>query len=204
LDDLAALLDTPDNWEERYNHVTGDGHIFRKLSHFRDLSDDTAEATIQSKFIGIVEAIAHRRGVELESDTETKIIVGGILARNQYELRSKTSPHFFSITGLNWTDSEAKTHRNYAPGDMWYHCSRGIQTLSALYAFNCPTFLFSQRQWKLFVEHTERNAVLTFPYMTTSTIHLTSTPVWFSQWAQHFSKPCSFAYCPYESLWNNL
>ena len=47
---------------------------------------------------------------------------------------------------------------------MWYHCSRGIQILSALYTFNCPTFLFTQRQWKLFVENTERNAVLTFPY----------------------------------------
>ena len=47
---------------------------------------------------------------------------------------------------------------------MWYHCSRGIQLLSALYAFNCPTFLFTQRQWKLFVENTDRNAVLTFPY----------------------------------------
>jgi hypothetical protein len=47
---------------------------------------------------------------------------------------------------------------------MWYHCSRGIQLLSALYAFNAPAFLFTQRQWKLFVENTERNAILTFPY----------------------------------------
>jgi hypothetical protein len=121
LDDLAALLDTLDNWEERYNHVTGDGHIFRKLSHFRDLSDDTAEATIQSKFIGIVEAIAHRRGVELESDTETKIIVGGPLARNHYDLRSKTEsrprlqgevsslirmvPSYVYLTQLIWNEA---------------------------------------------------------------------------------------------------
>ena len=41
--------------------------------------------------------------------------------------------------------------------------SRGIQVLSALYAFNCPTFLFTQRQWKLFVETRDRNAILTFP-----------------------------------------
>jgi hypothetical protein len=45
-----------------------------------------------------------------------------------------------------------------------YHNSRGIQLLSALYAFNCPTFLFTQKQWKLFVENTERNAITTFPY----------------------------------------
>ena len=47
---------------------------------------------------------------------------------------------------------------------MWYHGSRGIQVLSALYAFNAPTFLFTQKQWKLFVENKERNAVLTYPY----------------------------------------
>jgi hypothetical protein len=93
----------------------------RKLSRFRDLSDDTAEATIQSKFIGIVEAIADRRGVELESDTETKIIVGGILARNQYDLRSKTEsrprlqgevcslirmvPSYVYLTQLIWNEA---------------------------------------------------------------------------------------------------
>ena len=47
---------------------------------------------------------------------------------------------------------------------MWYHSSRGIQVLTALYAFNCPTFLLTQRQWKLFAENNERNSVLTFPY----------------------------------------
>lgn len=44
---------------------------------------------------------------------------------------------------------------------MWYH---GSQALSALYAFSCPTFLFTQRQWKLFLENGDRNAILTFPY----------------------------------------
>ena len=44
------------------------------------------------------------------------------------------------------------------------HGSRGIQILSCLYAFNCPTFLFSYRRWKLFVENEERNTVLMFPF----------------------------------------
>jgi hypothetical protein len=164
LEDLAALLDTPDDWEARYNQVIADGYLIRMLNHFRDLSDDTAEASIQYQFGGLVQFIASRLGIYLLSDSETKIIVGGILAQYQYDLRSKTDPHFLSINGLNLIASEAKTHRTFAPRDMWYHCSRGIQTLSALYAFNCPTFLFTQRQWKLFVENTERNAVLTFPY----------------------------------------
>jgi hypothetical protein len=96
--------------------------------------------------------------------SETKIIVGGILAIYQYDLRGKTDSHFRSTSGLNLIASEAKTHRAFGLAEMWYRCSRGIQLLSALYAFIAPTFLFTQRQWKFFVENSERNAILTFPY----------------------------------------
>ena len=134
------------------------------LNRFSALADDTAESTIQFQFAGLVSTIAVYLDIYVESDSETKIIVGGIQARYQYDLRSKTDPHFLSTGGLNLIASEAKTHRTFGPGEMWYHHSRGIQVLSALYAFNCPTFLFTQRQWKLFVENTARNAILTFPY----------------------------------------
>ncbi|KAJ8331773.1 hypothetical protein QVD99_002020 [Batrachochytrium dendrobatidis] len=164
LDDLAALLDTPDDWEERYNQVVADGDTIRDMDDFRNLPDDTAESDIQWQFGGLVSAIATRLRVRIRPSSETKIIVGGILARYQYDLRSKTDPHFLNTSGLNLIASEAKTHLTFAPGEMWYHGSRGIQVLSALYAFNCPTFLFTQRQWKLFVENSDRNAVLTFPY----------------------------------------
>lgn len=164
LNDLAILMDTPDDWEVRYNQVVADGRIIRKLNRFGSLADDAAESDIQSRFIDIVQTISDRLDIDLDTSSETKIIVGGILARYQYDLRSKTDSHFLNTGGLNLIASEAKTHRTFAPGEMWYHGSRGIQVLSALYAFNCPTFLFTQRQWKLFVESSDRNAILTFPY----------------------------------------
>jgi hypothetical protein len=164
LNDLAALLDTPDDWEVRYTQVVADGYIIRMLNLFSALPDDVAESTIQFHFAGLVSCIAAGLGVTLLPDSETSIIVGGILARYQYDLRSKTDPHFFDISGRNLIASEAKTHITYAPGEMWYHASRGVQVLSALYAYNSPTFLFTQRQWKLFIENSDRNAVLTFPY----------------------------------------
>jgi hypothetical protein len=164
LDDLSSLLDTPDDWEVFYNQVVADGRIIRNLNRFSALADDTAESDIQSRFIGLVSTIADRLDIDLDTSSETKIIVGGILARYQYDLRSKTDPHFLNTSGLNLIASEAKTHRTFGLGEMWYHGSRGIQVLSALYAFNCPTFLFTQRQWKLFVETRDRNAILTFPY----------------------------------------
>ena len=132
LNDLAILLDTPDDWEVRYNQVVADGRIIRKLNRFSALADDAAESDIQYSFIGIVQAISDRLDMDLDTSSETKIIVGGILARYQYDLRSKTDPHFLNTGGLNLIASEAKTHRTFVPGEMWYHSSRGIQVLSAL------------------------------------------------------------------------
>ena len=180
LDDLAALLDTPDDWEERYNQVVADRDILRDMDDFRSLPDETAEATIQFRFSGLVSSIATRLRIRIFADSETKIIVGGILARYEYDVRSRTDPHFLDTSGLNLIASEAKTHLTFARGEMWYHASRGIQVLSALYAFNCPTFLFSQKQWKLFVENSDRDAVLTFPYddVLGNSPYVNSTLVW--------------------------
>ena len=165
LQNLATLLNTPDDWEVRYNQVVADGDIIRDMEDFRNLPDDTLESDIQGGFIGLVISIATSLRLRIRPKLETNIIVGGMLARNQYDLRSETDPHFQNTSGLNLIASEAKTHRTFATGEMWYHGSRGIQVLSALYVFNCPTFLFTQKQWKLFVENSDRNAIiLTFPY----------------------------------------
>ncbi|MFN7882021.1 MAG: hypothetical protein ACK5PF_03270, partial [bacterium] len=58
LNDLAALLGTPEDWEERYNNVVADGLIVRYMEDFRNLPDDTAESDIRSDFIGLVSNIA--------------------------------------------------------------------------------------------------------------------------------------------------
>ncbi|KAH9256477.1 hypothetical protein BASA81_005391 [Batrachochytrium salamandrivorans] len=134
------------------------------MNRFRNLPDDTLEGDIQSGFSGLVNIVAASLRVRIGPRSKTNIIVGGILARYQYDLRSKTDPHFLNTEGLDLIASEATTHRTFPPGEMWYHSSRGIQVLSAMYAFNCPTFLFTQKQWKLFVENKDRNAILTFPY----------------------------------------
>ncbi|KAH6583368.1 hypothetical protein BASA60_001492 [Batrachochytrium salamandrivorans] len=164
LDDLAALLDTPGDWEVRYNQVVDNGYIIDQMNRFRNLPDDTLESDIQSEFSGLVNAVATNLRVRIVPRSKTNIIVGGILARYQYDLRRKTDPHFLDTEGRNLIASEATTHPTFPPGEMWYHSSRGVQVLSAMYAFNCPTFLFTQKQWKLFVENKDRNAILTFPY----------------------------------------
>jgi hypothetical protein len=164
LDELASLLDTPPDWETTYLHVVQSDNIIEKLNHFHALPPETLEATIQSRFIGLVSSIAARLDLFLLEGSETPIVVGGLLARYQYDLRSKTDPHFMNASNQNLIASEVKTDRAFDMEDMWYHDCRGIQVLSALYAFNCPTFLLTQKQWKLFIENRERNAIFTFPH----------------------------------------
>ena len=74
--------------------------------------------------------------------SETKIIIGGILAKYEYDLRSQTDVHFTNSIGVNLLATEVKTRQTLVEGDMWYRNSRGVQSLSALYAFNSPVFFF--------------------------------------------------------------
>ena len=164
LKDLAALLETRKDWLEKYNQFADDGFIIGMLNRFRALPEDTPEGTIKVQFLALVASIAARGLIPLCAANGTKIIVGGILARYQYDLRSSTDPNFSNTEERYLIASEVKTQRTFASGEMWYHGARGIQVLSAMYAFNCPTFLLTQKQWKLFVENGERNAILTFPY----------------------------------------
>ena len=63
--------------------------------------------------------------MRIRPDSETRIIVGGILARHEYDLRSKTGIQFMASSCEHLIASEAKTHITFAPGEMWYHMSNG-------------------------------------------------------------------------------
>ncbi|KAH6569371.1 hypothetical protein BASA60_008204 [Batrachochytrium salamandrivorans] len=68
LDDLATLLDTPDDWEVRYNQVVDDGYIIDQMNRFRNLPDDTLESDIQCEFIALVGSIAGGLRVRIAQD----------------------------------------------------------------------------------------------------------------------------------------
>ncbi len=121
---------------------------------------------MQANFQDIVAMLAVLLRVVVRSKRETRIIVGGLLARYEYDLRSQTDPHFINEHGRDLLASEVKTSRTWNTDHMWYHGCRGVQVFSALYAFNCPTLLLSQSHWKLLVENKKRNGILTFPFGT--------------------------------------
>jgi hypothetical protein len=74
-------------------------NIIDQMNDFRPNPENTLES----------DAIARSLCVRIRSKSETKIIMGGILARYQYDLRYKTEPHFLNTRGLNLIASEAGT-----------------------------------------------------------------------------------------------
>jgi len=90
--------------------------------------------------------------------------VGGLLAREEYDLRSQTDVCFLNTNDQPIIATEAKTNPAFPERQLWYHKSRGAQVFSALYSRECPTFLYTPKHWKLFLENSSRNSVLTFPY----------------------------------------
>jgi hypothetical protein len=164
LNDLAKLLQAPDDWESKYNDIMKDNFLQRKLVKFSQLDVNTLESNIQAAFNDIVSCVAKSLQIIMMPQSESPVIVGGFLAGHKYDVRSRCDPNFLDEDGNCLIASEVKTARTFQEQDMWYHKMRGLQVLSALYAFNAPTFLLNQKRWKLFVENEQRNDILTFPY----------------------------------------
>jgi hypothetical protein len=179
LDALATLLKAPDDWERRYEAVVATDHIATLFGMFRRLPQETPEKVVESVFATMVQDVSRCLSMNLLHFYETRIIVGGLLARHDYDVRGATEPHFETYKGTKMIASEVKSAATFSGRDMWYRSSRGVQVLSALYAHNCPTFLLTQAHWKLFVENEERSSVLTFPYDAdeTPTLHVRSCRV---------------------------
>jgi hypothetical protein len=179
LDALATLLKAPEDWQQSSAAVVATDHIVALFDIFRRLPVESPEKVVESVFTTIVQDVSRCLTMNLLHFYETKVIVGGLLVRHDYDVRGATDPHFEKYSGIKMIASEVKSAATFSRRDMWYRSSRGVQVLSALYAHNCPTFLLTQAHWKLFVENEERNCVLTFPYDAdeTDTLHVRSCRV---------------------------
>jgi hypothetical protein len=93
LQDLADLLNTPNDWESHYNRVI---RIDSKMDEFENLPEDAPEIDIQSVFLELVVLVVFCPRVKLVTRQQTKIVMGGILARYPYDLRSQTDVRFMS------------------------------------------------------------------------------------------------------------
>ncbi|KAJ3250764.1 hypothetical protein HK103_003178 [Boothiomyces macroporosus] len=163
LSGLAYMLNVS-NWEEHYELVEANLIVRNCLNVFRDLPKGTSKSEIQTQFGMIVSMLAVIIGVPIEGRAEAKNILGGFLVKNEYDVRSRTSFHVKNANGCNLLAAVTETQEAFPVSVPWYYQSRGIQTLCALYSLGCPTILYSQKYFKVFMENSDRNAIYTFPY----------------------------------------
>jgi hypothetical protein len=162
LNDLAALVNAPTDWEQTYDRLIATNEsVIGNFNLLQGLPDFALEANVSAQFAQLVASMAQLLHVLLSPLAQTPITVGGLLLDKSLFLRSDTDVHF-SKNGSNVIATELKA-ANAFPA-VWYRGSCGIQALAAMYAHRCATFVASQKQWKLIVQNRNRDGILTYPF----------------------------------------
>ena len=164
LDDLAKKLSSPVNWRERFLEISRNNHVKNDLNNLCGLAPTTLENQIEPRFNCLVLSIAIAL---IDASSQEKIIVGGILAKSELDIRGNTDSLIIDSTSKArrryMFDSEIKRATMYSKGDKWYDGIRGLQTLMALFYCDCPTILLTQEHFCLFLESEYRREIFKFP-----------------------------------------
>ena len=167
LDDLAIKLSTPDNWLERFQEISQISAVRNSLNNFCNLATATLENQIEPRFNNLVITTANALDVLIDTSSQEKIIVGGILAKSELDIRGNSDPLFIDSASKArrryLLASEIKRATMYSKGHKWYNGTRGLQTLMALFNCNCPTILLTQEHFCLFLESEDRREIFKFP-----------------------------------------
>ncbi|KAI3639761.1 hypothetical protein MIR68_002075 [Amoeboaphelidium protococcarum] len=91
-------------------------------------------------------------------------VVGALFAHPTYDVRDQSDTTFKGFSGNPLLATEAKRAAAFPVSKLWHHGSRGIQTLCTLYRTGCPTILYSQKCFKVFVENDSRDAIFAWPF----------------------------------------
>lgn len=168
IDDVAMFLGFPCNWEEEYNifYSSNMDGLNEYLNDLRNLDDNALENDVKISFTALVSRLsASQYCVNVTYREQESIMISGMLMNPNLYCRSQRDTAIFSIRDkIPVIATEIKRYKSYNGSDVWYRGSRGVQTLMALFSYVCPTFLLTQRIYKLFIENPERNLIYTFPY----------------------------------------
>ncbi|KAI3640833.1 hypothetical protein MIR68_001711 [Amoeboaphelidium protococcarum] len=165
LDALAAIVGAPSNWLDIVNQkVMGNPRVLRLYRLFVTLDEASSENSVQDAFNNLVSGISMFLDITTCSYNQNPFIVGGILARSHYDIRGRSDTVFRSLSGNALLATECKKASAFPTDKPWHHGSRGIQMISTMYRAGCPTFLYSQQAFKVFVENDAREAIHTWPF----------------------------------------
>ncbi|KAJ3115805.1 hypothetical protein HDU96_011083 [Phlyctochytrium bullatum] len=153
LNELAAALGAPDDWEDQIQRVKADPAVLEALDDFQDCSDD--ELVVESLFQTIVTSIKQSLARHVLPAGHLRFAVCGLLVDTTLIVLGATDTYWKTRTS-DGNDrivlaTEMKTKSSWQDGELWYRSSRGIQVRAALYSSEAPTILLSPDQFKLFL-----------------------------------------------------
>jgi hypothetical protein len=164
LDHFAELVHAPTNWRSLFEDAWDDSCkiLYRG---FVGLPVDTVESNIFVAFALVVSQLSRNLSINTTPVDQTKVRVGGVTAIPDYDYASVTDVKLVgTITRQTLFSTEVKTPSSWKLRESWYRDSRLAQVLTALYGHGAPTFLFTQQQFKVFCENSQRNTIFTFPF----------------------------------------
>ncbi|KAJ3412907.1 hypothetical protein HDV05_008771 [Chytridiales sp. JEL 0842] len=164
LDHFARLVGAPTNWKALFDEAW-DNRCITTYQQFVGLPRDTLEANVHNAFLLIVFLLSVNLSIESKPLDQTKVRLGGVTALPEYDYISVSDVKFVGTkTNQTLFCTEINTAASWPLGASWYRDSRLAQLLAALYGHHAPALLFTQQQFKLFVENSERNTIYTFPF----------------------------------------
>ncbi|KAI3630170.1 hypothetical protein MIR68_011605 [Amoeboaphelidium protococcarum] len=165
LDALAAIVGAPTNWLDIAEEKVLNNPIIRRLYRVLTSIDFSgSESAIQDSFDVLVAQIGSCLGITVQYIHNQSFIVGGVLARSKYDIRGRSNTIFKGWSGNALLATECKKASAFPVDKLWHHGSRGIQTISTMYRSGCPTILYSQKAFKVFVDNESRDAIHTWPF----------------------------------------
>ena len=162
LEEMAEILGTKPRWYNIFRTTVANNPSV--TSAFNSLrSSEEHEPTIQFRFARVVQTVSDALCIELAPNSEKRVVIGGMLVREELNVCGNTDPYFQNANGRPVLGSEVKTNRAFPRGTFWHRGKRAGQVLSSLYNLFCPIALLTQMQYKFFFESDRRDVVFTFP-----------------------------------------
>ena len=94
LDDLAVLLEAPQNWEESFDAIYPSCMPLRNaFVRFQNLARHSAENLIQDYFIDLIYELRSALGVLIYLRRKQPIAIGGLLAHEKFDIIIDDGPH---------------------------------------------------------------------------------------------------------------
>ena len=94
LDLFAEMLGVGSEWVNSYQNAINENNVRYCLRSLKNLPDTCLESEVEIAFALLVSSIRATLYVDVETRSQKKVILGGLLARNEIDFKSKVDNYF--------------------------------------------------------------------------------------------------------------